>query len=390
VSRPALGHQIEQVPPSGIRALANAAWAHPDAVHLEFGEPDWPTPPAIVDAAYRAARAGHTRYAPSAGIPALREAVCAKLVRDNGLAEISPDQVLVTAGGVGGLHSAYRAVLDQDDEILVPDPGWPNLASIALTVGARPVRYALDPATGGFAGRAGLEAVRTARTRAVVLNTPSNPTGAVWSDADQAELGEWAAEHGLWVVSDECYDQLWFDRPNTTFSVAAPMAASITAFSLSKTYAMTGWRVGYAVAAPATIARMTRVQETIASSVNTVTQWAAVQALSGPQEVVGQMRQAYRERRDAAVSAATQLELTHTVPAGAFYLWLSLPDEITDTARFALDFLQARGVATAPGSAFGPAGRGHLRLSLAAERSAIVHGLSQLADFLRTERRLPR
>lgn len=384
MSAPALGQQTATIPPSGIRALANAAWATPGAIHLELGEPDFDTPPRIVRAADRAATSGRTRYAPTAGIPALREAIVGKLSRDNALHGVDPSRALVTAGGVGGLHAAYRAILDTGDEILVPDPGWPNLSSLALTVGARPVRYQLDHVTGGFAGTASLDAVVTPRTKAVVINTPSNPTGAVFTDADQAALGEWAARRGVWVISDECYDQLWFDRPNTTFAVAAPNVPSVTVFSMSKTYAMTGWRVGYAVGPVDLIARMTRVQETIASSVNSVAQWAGVEALSGPQDDVAMMRDGYRARRDAVVAVARRLGLVYAVPSGAFYLWVRLPETITDSERFALDLLSARGVAVAPGDAFGPSGRGHLRFSLAADAGDIERGLVALAEFLDT------
>ncbi|QNK82151.1 pyridoxal phosphate-dependent aminotransferase [Nakamurella sp. PAMC28650] len=381
---PSLGLESASIPASGIRALATAAWATPGAVHLQLGEPDFPTPQRIVRAADRAAVAGLTRYAPSAGLPRLREVICHKLARDNHWEGLDPDQVLVTAGGVGGLHAAYRAILDSGDDVLVPDPGWPNLASLALAVGARPVRYRLDPVTGSFDGISRLDAVVTSRTRAIVINTPSNPTGAVFTDAQQAALGEWAAARGIWVISDECYDQLWFDRPNTAFALASPGVPCVTAFSLSKSYAMTGWRVGYSVGPPELIARMTRVQETIASSVNTPVQWAAVEALEGPQDDVATMRDCYRTRRDAAVATASALGLEHAVPSGAFYLWLTLPAEVNDSARFALELLAQRGIATAPGSAFGPAGQGHLRISLAAAPSDIERGLTEIADLLTT------
>lgn len=379
---PALGEQAALIPPSGIRALANAAWGRPGAVHLELGEPDFDTPARIVAAADRAANAGRTRYAPTSGVPQLREAICHKLSRDNGLVGIGPTQVMVSAGGVGGLHAAYRAILDTGDHILVPDPGWPNLASLALSMGAKPIRYQLDRATGSFAGVGSLDAAVTDRTRAIVINTPSNPTGATFTDVDQAALGEWARQRGIWVVSDECYDQLWFDRPNTTFALASPGTPSVTVFSLSKTYAMTGWRLGYAVGPVDLITRMTRVQETIASSVNTPTQWAGVEALVGPQDEVAAMRDSYRNRRDRAVATADRLGLGYAVPSGAFYLWLTLPDIISDSSAFALDLLADRGIAAAPGDAFGLSGRGHLRLSLAANMDLIEHGLTGLASFL--------
>jgi aspartate aminotransferase len=382
VSAPPLGTQAARIAPSGIRAVANAAWTLPDAIHLEFGEPAEDTPAAIVAAADRAARAGRTRYAPSAGLPALREAICTKLARDNGLDAVGVDQVLVSAGGVGGLYAAYRSVLDAGDEILVPDPGWPNLVSLAQAVDAVAVRYPLHPDTGGYPGTDVLDALITSRSRAIVLNTPSNPTGATWSRAEQAALGAWAAERGLWVISDECYDQLWFDEPNTTFAVAAPHTPSITVFSLSKTYAMTGWRVGYAVSDPATVARLTRVVEATASSVNTPTQWAAVQALLGEQDAVAGMRAGYRARRDRAIQVAAELGLPCRRPGGAFYLWLSLPEQVSDTARFALDLLAEQRVALAPGSAFSGDGPPRLRMSLAASEDDIERGLRGLAEFL--------
>ena len=382
MTAPALGQQIGHIVPSGIRAIANAAWAIPDAIHLEFGEPDWPTPTNIVEAADRAARNGRTRYAPSAGLPQLRDAVCAKVARDNGRDGITPEQVMVSGGGVGGLHCAYRAVLDPGDEILVPDPGWPNLSTIAQAVDAHPVPYRVGQRTDDVVDMDAIDTVVTARTKAIVVNTPSNPTGAVLSAADQAAIGDWATARGLWVIADECYDQLWFDRPNTTFAVAAPQAAAITVYSMSKTYAMTGWRLGYAVSTPEVIARMTRVQETVASSVNTIAQWAGIEALLGQQTAVATMRDAYRRRRDIAVAAAVQHGLTHTVPSGAFYLWIELPAQIIDSSRFALDLLTATSVAVAPGDAFGLAGRGHIRVSLAASDDNIRRGLGAIADYL--------
>ena len=379
---PRLGRQLDSIAPSGIRALANAAWSIPGAIHLEFGEPAEPTSPAILEAAERAGRAGHTRYAPSAGLPALREAICTKLARDNGLDGSTPEQVVVSAGGVGGLHAAYRSVLDAGEEILVPDPGWPNLVSLALAVGAVPVRYPLHPLPGGFPGTAGLDELVTDRTRAIVINTPSNPTGAQWSAAEQAELGEWANRRGLWVIADECYDQLWFDEPTTTFSLAAPEAASITVFSLSKTYAMTGWRVGYVLSSVPVAQRLARMQETTASSVNTIAQYAAVQALSGSQEPVAAMRAGYRRRRELGLQVAAELGLPCARPGGAFYLWLTLPRSILDTSAFALQLLQATAVAAAPGQAFGPGGGHRLRMSLAASETDLETGLRRLADYL--------
>ena len=332
-------------------------------------------------AAGAAATAGATRYAPTAGLPELKSAICTKLRRDNGI-DADPGQVMVTAGGVGALAAAYRAVLDQGSEILVPDPGWPNLASIAVLAGGIPVPYPLTADGDHRPDLTALNDLVTPATRAIAVNNPSNPLGSCWPAEVLAELGAWAAVRGLTVISDECYDQLWLDEPPSTFSAVASDALAITVFSLSKTYAMTGWRVGYAYAPEPVIAAMTRVQETTTSCVNTPAQHAAIAALTGPQDAVGRMRDVYRTRRDSAVAIAAELGLHVDRPRGAFYLWLALPRTAGPATEFALTLLREHGVAVAPGPAFGAGGEGHLRISLAAGGSDIRRGLYAIHDLL--------
>ncbi|WP_410813364.1 pyridoxal phosphate-dependent aminotransferase [Micromonospora sp. 067-2] len=377
-----LSAELAATPASGIRALANAAWAVPDAIHLELGEPDLPTPAHVVAAADAAARAGRTGYGPSVGLPELRGAAVAKLARDNGLTDATVDQVVVTAGGVGALFAAYRTLLSAGDEVLVPDPGWANFVGLATVLGATARGYRLDPDANFDPDYDHLDALRGPRTRAIVVNSPSNPVGFQWTAAQLARLGEWAARHGIVVISDECYDQLWLDTPAVSFAAAAPDVPSVTVFSLSKSYAMTGWRVGYAVAAPDLAAGLARFQETTASCVNTVAQHAAIAALTGDQGCVAAMRDRYRSRRDAALPRLDRLGLTSVRPAGAFYLWLRVTDGGVDTGPLALDLLRATGTALAPGTAFGSRGADHLRLSLAAPDADVVRGLENLAAFL--------
>ena len=205
----------------------------------------------------------------------------------------------------------------------------------------------------------------------------------MWSSDQLAEVGEWAARRGLCVVSDECYDQLGFDAPVRGMAVAAPDVATVSVFSLSKSYAMTGWRVGYAVAPAPIAAAMTRVQEAMASCVSTVGQLAGVAALTGPQELVAQMRATYAATRDRATATCDELGLRYLRPGGAFYLWVALPGSIGDAERFAFDLVADRAVAVAPGTAFGPAGQGHVRVSLAADGDDVVAGLSAIADQVR-------
>ena len=372
---------VAAMPGSGIRAIATLAWADPGAVHLEFGEPDFATPDHVVAAAAAAAAAGATRYAPTAGLPELRAAICTKLRRDNGI-DADIGQVMVTAGGVGALAAAYRAILDPGSEILVPDPGWPNLTSIAVLAGGVPVPYPLGAGGDHRPDVGALDRLITPATRAIAVNNPSNPLGSCWPAEVLAEIGSWAAARGLTVISDECYDQLWLDEPPPTFSVIAPESSTITVFSLSKSYAMTGWRVGYAYASEPVIAAMTRVQETTTSCVNTPAQHAAVAALTGPQDAVGRMRDVYRTRRDDAITTAAELGLRVDRPRGAFYLWVDLPGSAGPATAFALTLLREYGVAVAPGTAFGTGGEGHLRVSLAANSSDIRRGLYAIHDLL--------
>ncbi|SEQ55773.1 pyridoxal phosphate-dependent aminotransferase [Microlunatus flavus] len=378
------------IAPSGIRAVADLAWRTPGTLQLQMGEPSHPTPPHVVDALAQAAREGNTRYGPTPGVPAFREAVAAKVVRVNGL-DVSPDDVTVCAGGVEGLGATYRALLDAGDEILVPDPGWPNLGTLAVVCGAVPVGYPLLAGDHPGPDLDALDRLVTPRTQALVVNTPSNPTGGGFSEETLAAVLGWAARHGLWVVADECYDEMWLDEPQPCAALVAqrlreaeqPAPEVVSVFSLSKTHAMTGFRLGYVVTPPALTPVVRRVQETTLSCVSTPTQWAGAAALGGPQDHVEEMRAAYRSRRDRCVEQLRdQSVLTlATRPAGAFYLWLSYagPEPSTDLARHLVTEHQ---VALAPGRAFGPAGEGHLRISLASADDVLTEGLRRVVAAL--------
>jgi aspartate aminotransferase len=291
-SGPALPSTIaSSMPVSRIREIMELAWEDPEVIHLEVGEPDFPTPSHIVDAAHEAARAGHTRYAPNAGLPELREALANKVARRNGY-EARPEQVVVTQGGI-------RALLEPGDEILLPDPAWPNFRMIAHLLGARVLPYPLV-AQGDFLPRPeDLERLVTPRTRAILVNSPSNPLGTVLPRELARTLLAFARSRGLWIIADEVYDELTFDDAFVSVgSVADPGDRLVSVYSFSKVYAMTGWRVGYLVAPPDLAELLTGMQEPIVSCVNTPAQLAALAAVTGPQQIVGEMRDAYRERRD--------------------------------------------------------------------------------------------
>jgi aspartate aminotransferase len=369
------------LPVQAIREVMELAWRQPDAIHLEVGEPGFPTPPHIVEAAARAARDGHTKYTPNAGIAPLREALAEKVARVNAY-EASPEQIVVGAGGVQVLHNILLALTDPGDEILLPDPAWPDFVQMAHLLGTPPRYYHQTPDTGFLPTIDELDALVTPRTRVLVVNSPSNPLGAVVPADLAVELVAFAERRGLWLVSDECYDQIAFDDTFASPMAVAPSPRIISAYSFSKVYAMTGWRVGYCVAPPEVAATLTRLQEPVVSCVNAPAQLGALAALTGPQQIVAEMRDAYRERRDAAVALLERAGVPVLRPAGAFYLWVDISASGRDSRDFAFSLIAERAVAVAPGTAFGAAGDGFVRLSMASERDVLLEGARRLVAHL--------
>jgi aspartate aminotransferase len=370
------------MPVSRIREIMELAWEDPQVIHLEVGEPDFPTPSHIIKAAYEAAQAGHTRYAPNAGIPELREALADKVTGRNRYAA-SPDQVVITQGGIQALYLVLRALLEPGDEVLLPDPAWPNFRMISHLLGARVLPYPLV-AEGDFLPRLkDLERLVTSRTRAILVNSPSNPLGTVLPRELAETLLDFARQRGLWFIADEVYDELAFDDTFVSVgSVADPDDRLVSVYSFSKVYAMTGWRVGYLVAPPDLAELLTGMQEPIISCVNTPAQMAALAALNGPQQVVGEMRDAYRERRDELLGILDRGELTSTRPSGAFYVWTDVSEAGMPSMDLARSLIEREHVAVAPGSAFGELGEGYVRLSLASSREDLLEGAARLVRFV--------
>ena len=370
------------MPLSRIREVMELAWQDPQAIHLEVGEPDFPTPSHIVEAAHEAAQAGHTRYAPNAGLPELREALADKVAQRNGY-EARPGQVVVTQGGIQALYLVLRALLEPGDEVLLPDPAWPNFRMIAHLLGARVLSYPLL-AEGDFLPRPeDLERLVTPRTRAILVNSPSNPLGTVLPRELARTLLDFARRRSLWFIADEVYDELTFDGAFVSVgSVAEPDDRLVSVYSFSKVYAMTGWRVGYLVAPPDLATLLTGMQEPIISCVNTPAQMAALAALSGPQRVVREMRDSYRERRDELLEILDRGDLTSTLPSGAFYVWADISEAGMPSMEFARYLIEREHVAVAPGSAFGELGEGYVRLSLASSREDLIEGTSRLVRFV--------
>ncbi len=369
------------LPRSAIRVLFDAADQREGVLRLEVGEPSFTTPAHIIDAAKEAAAAGYTRYGPNGGLVSLRELLVEKVSRVNGLG-VSMDQVVVTPGGMNALYSTYLALLDSGDEVLLPTPGFPNMDSMVTLLGGRPVFYELLPTDRYLPDIERLESLVTDRTKLLFINTPANPTGAVYPASLMRDLVEFANRHNLWILCDEVYDELLLtdEAVHTSAGLFDTDGRVITVFSFSKVYAMTGWRVGYAVAPPAIAQLLRTLQEPQVSCPSTISQKAAEAALTGPREPIDAMRQAYVERRGAALAAIDRVGLETVAPDGTLYLLIRIGDR--PTLQFALDLLEHQNVSVAPGVVFGPAGSGMVRISLAAAADVIVDGVTRLAAEL--------
>lgn len=369
---------------SEIRVLFDAAARiGGDVIRLEVGEPSFTTPAHVIDAAARAAHDGHTGYGPNGGLASLRDLLADKLRRVNGI-EASVDEIVVTPGAMNALYSIYLALLEPGDEVLLPTPGFPNMDETVAVLGGRPVFYRLSADEGFLPDIEALEALVTERTKVLFVNTPANPTGAVYPASLMGDLVDFASRHDLWLLCDEVYDEMVLSD-DCVHTAAAPLDSDgrvITVCSFSKVYAMTGWRVGY-VAAPAEMADLLRkLQEPLVSCPSTISQKAAEAALTGPRHPYDQMLAAYRRRRSVALDTAASAGVRAVASDGTLYMLLDVSASGVDDLDFALRLLESHSVSVAPGSVFGPAGRGWARISLAAEEDAIAEGLRRLAKAL--------
>ena len=375
------------------KAKALVAAGH-DVIGFGAGEPDFPTPAHIVAAAVEAApQAKNHRYTPAAGLPELREAVAVKTAKDSGY-EVAASQVLITNGAKQAVYNSFAALLDPGDEVLMPAPYWVTYPEAIRLGGGVPVVVPTDESTGFRATVEALDAACTDRTKVLLFVSPSNPTGAVYTPEQTAEVGRWAAERGLWVVTDEIYEHLVYgDHVFSSMPALVPELAdrTIVVNGVAKSYAMTGWRVGWMVGPADVIKGAVNLQSHVTSNVANVSQRAAVAALTGDQACVGEMRAAFDRRRRtmyellAAIPGVTCLE-----PEGAFYAFPSFAGVLgrplaggrtaTSTLELAEIVLDEAKVAIVPGEAFGAPGFARLSYALADE--ALEEGVGRLAALL--------
>lgn len=373
---------LSRIRRSGIRETMDLAASLDNVLHLELGEPDFPTPAHIVEAVERALRDGQVKYTLSRGTASLRERLADKLSQRNGL-DAPPERIVVTAGGTLAVQAALASLVDEGDGVLVPDLGWPGITLAATLVRARTLPYRLVPEEGYRPDLDHLESLAPG-ARVLFLNTPSNPTGAVLGRGTLEAMLEIAQRHGLVVIADEVYEDIVFDGEHVSIGSLGYEGMVVSVYSFSKGYAMTGWRVGYAVA-PAEVAEaMVQVQETVVACPSWTGQKAAEAALDGPREVVLAMRDEYRRRRDSAVAALRQHDLLITEPGGTFYAMVDLHTLGEDSYDIARRLLEQERVATAPGETFGPGGAGTVRLSLASPPEVVAEAIDRIARVVRS------
>jgi len=386
---------IPESPTLAVTAKAKALRAAGEPViGFGAGEPDFPTPAHVVEAAQAAAAdpANH-RYTPAAGLPELREAIAAKAMVDAPGLEASAGMVTVSNGGKHALFSLFLALLDPGDEVIIPAPYWVSYPEMVTFAQGVPVAVGTDVASGFRASVDQLEAARTPRTKALVFVSPSNPTGAVYPPEEVAAIGRWAAEHGIWVITDEIYQQLVYgDAVFSSLPVMAPEAAERTVVinGVAKSYAMTGWRVGWSIAPSALAKGLAVLQSQSTSNVANVSQRAALAALTGPQDAVAEMREAFDRRRRTAVRMLQAIDGVQVAePEGAFYVFPDVSGVlgrtiagtlVESTLQLADVLLDVAKVAVVPGEAFGAPGS--LRLSYALGDADLEEGLARLGDAL--------
>ena len=357
------------------------------------GEPDFPTPEPIVAAAIAAATdpASH-QYTPAAGLPDLREAIAAKTLRDSGY-EVDPSQVVVTNGGKHAVYQTCQVLLDPGDEVLLPAPYWVTYPSAIELAGGKTVAIPTDESMNFTVSPANLEAACTDRTKMLIFVSPSNPTGAVYTEDQVRAIGEWAAQKGIWVMTDEIYEHLVYgDATFTSMPVVVPDIRDrcVVVNGVAKTYAMTGWRVGWMIGPPSVAGGATRIQSHLSSNVNNMAQRAALAAVSGPLDTVDAMRAAFDRRRNTMYELLLSIDgVTCVEPQGAFYAFPNMEGLLnrdiggavaSTTMELAELFLEKANVAIVPGEAFGAPG--YARLSFALSDDDLVEGLTRIVDLV--------
>lgn len=379
--------RIQLIRSSGIRKLFDLARTMSGVISLGIGEPDFDTPQHIREAAKRALDAGYTRYTPNAGFPDLREALSAKVAQVNGL-DYTPQEVLVSGGGcTGALLLALLTLVDPGDEVIISDPCFVVYEAVARIVGATPVFVAVREEEDFRLIPEDVEKSLTTKTKLIILNSPSNPTGGIQYREDIEGIAEVARKHNLYIVSDEVYETMLYEgmHHQSIAAVKGMRNRTVTVNSFSKTYAMTGWRIGYAVGTREIIDQMIKLQQYTMVHAPAVSQRAALAALNGPQDFIEQMVTIFDERRRFLVPRLNEIEgFRCPMPKGAFYVFPNVEGLGKLSKDMAQILLQSGGVAVVPGSVFGEGGEGYLRLSYAQPLDKLEEACNRIEKVVKT------
>ena len=381
MATPVAANAMARLPRSGIRRVFDEASKYPDCIRLEVGEPSFSTPEHVKVAARDAVAANFTRYTPNAGILELREAIVEKVKRRNKLS-VTTDEVVVTNGGVEAVFTTLAALVNPGDEVLISDPSWPNYLQMTVVLGVQAVYYPLRLENNLVPTIADIEAKVTPRTKVLIVNSPGNPTGSSIPESRQREILELARKHNLWIISDEVYDEIYFEIPPVSMQSLDSDRRVVTVFSFSKTYAMTGWRVGYLVGPHEIVSHILRIQEPVTSCVNSVAQKAAVAALTGDQSCVAEMRSAYATRAKLVTSILDGFEVPYARPSGAFYTMVDITRSSLSDMDFVSRMITEKRVAVVPGSAFGPNSGAFIRVSLASSEVDLTTGVTRIGEAI--------
>lgn len=376
-----ISESVLREPRSGIRKIFEMSQNVPGAIHLEIGEPQFETPEHIVAAGCKALRDGYTKYTPNAGITELREAIARHRTAEYGY-QVKPNNILVGIGGVEVINAVFRALCEPGDEVLVPNPSWPNYKMMATISSTKVVSYHLRPENGFYPDLTELEDLVTPKTKLLVVNSPSNPLGVVFDRDMMEKLVAFAEKHDIYLISDEAYERIVYTDAYISPMKVKKSAHVIAAHTMSKTYAMTGWRIGYIIADEEMIAAVTKLQEAYVSSTPGAFQMAAVTALDSSQDCVEAMRAEYQRHRDGVAAILDRAGIEYYMPSGAFYMWIRVN---TDSQTFAEELLMRKKVTVSPGCAFGDMGEGWVRISLASSMEDLTEGVSRLAAFLKEQ-----
>jgi aminotransferase len=377
--------KVSQIKPSAIRKMLDLSANLQNVIHLEQGEPDFVTPQHILNAAAEAMRKGYTHYTDASGTLELREAIAEKLEKDNNISADPRTEVTVTAGSQEAMFIAALGFLDRGDEALVLDPYYPAYYEDTLLAEAVPVLFSLNPKNNYRIETETLEKRITPRTKMIWFCNPSNPTGHVFSKPDLEVLADAAMKHDLVVFADEIYEKIVYDGRKMVSIASLPGMEdrTITVQGFSKAYAMTGWRIGYMVAAQKLSSTLRTLHYYATLCPNAISQKAALAALTGPQICVKEMLSEYEKRRELTLSELNKMEvLSYASPEGAFYVFPDFSKLEKSDEKLAIEILEEVKVVTVPGSGFGITGRGHLRISYSPDREKVKEGMARIRSYV--------